>query len=141
LNADVSLSEVYVLQSLQDWLRFDLFKMVLADLPIVKCNNCGRFFIPRGRRSAKYCDRVAQGETLPCEAIGAIRVYQNKVAEDPIFIAFSKAYKRMNSRVKYKNMTNSEFYAWSESARIMREKCQKGEISLEEFIQWLGNKK
>ena len=140
LKADVGLSEAYVLNSLHDFLQFELIKFILADLPLLKCQNCGRIFIPRGRPDVKYCDKVAEGETLPCEAIGATRVYQHKVAGDPIFKAYNRAYKRMNSRVKYKTLTHEEFRLWSDEARVMREKCINGEMSLEEFNDWLGNK-
>ena len=140
LRADVGLNEMYILNSLGDYLQFELIKFILSSLPLLQCQNCWRIFIPRGRQDVKYCDKVAEGETLPCDAIGALRVYKNKVADDPIFKAFNKAYKRMNSRIKYKNLSQQEFYEWSEKARTMRAKCISGEISLEEFNKRLGNR-
>jgi len=140
LRGDVGLNEMYVLHSLRDYLQFELIKFVLSDLPLLQCQNCGRIFIPRGRPDVKYCDKVAEGEALPCDAIGALRVYKSKTANDPIFKAFNRAYKRMNSRIKYKTLSQQEFYEWSEKARAMREKCISGEISLEKFNKWLGNK-
>ena len=140
LRGNVGLNETYVLNSLRDYLQFELIKFVLSDLPLLQCQNCGRIFIPRGRPDVKYCDKVAEGETLPCDAIGALRVYKNKTADDPIFKAFNRAYKRMNSRIKYKTLSQQEFYEWSEKARAMREKCISGELSLEEFNKWLGNR-
>lgn len=140
LESRIGLHENYVLDSLRDYLQFELVKFIMADLPLLKCQNCERIFIPRGRRDVKYCDKVTAGETLPCDAIGALRVYQHKVSEDPIFKAFNRAYKRMNSRVKYKTLSQQEFYEWSKQSRNMREKCIEGEISLEEFNGWLGNK-
>lgn len=140
LRADIGLNEMYVLNSLRDYLQFELIKFIMSDLPLLQCQNCGRVFIPRGRPDIKYCDKVADGETLPCDAIGALRVYNNKVAGDPIFKAFNKAYKRMNSRIKYKTISQQEFYEWSENARAMRAKCVNGQISLDKFNEWLGNK-
>jgi hypothetical protein len=140
LKANAGLNEAYLLNSLHDYLQFELIKFILSDLPLLKCQNCGRIFIPRGRPDVKYCDKVSEGETLPCDAIGALRVYQYKVARNPIFSAFNKAYKRMNSRVKYKTITQQEFYEWSEKARAMRDKCVNSEISLDELNEWLGNK-
>jgi hypothetical protein len=140
LKVNPGLNEAYLLSNLHDYLQFELIKVILFDLPLLKCQNCGRVFIPRGRPDVKYCDKVAEGETLPCDAIGALRVYQHKVAMNPIFSAFNKAYKRMNSRVKYKTITQQEFYEWSEKARAMRDKCVNSEISLDELNEWLGNK-
>lgn len=100
---------------------------------MIKCQRCGRIFVSRGRRDVKYCDKVPEGEALPCDAIGALSVYQHIVSEDPIFKAFNKAYKRMNSYVKYKMLTQQEIYGWSEQARNMREKCIEGENGLDEF--------
>ncbi len=140
IQADIGLNEMYALNSLRDYLQFELIKFILSDLPLLQCQNCGRIFIPRGRPDVKYCDKVADGETLPCDAIGALRVYNNKIAGDPIFKAFNKAYKRMNSRIKYKTISQQEFYEWSEKARAMRDRCVNGEVGLKEFNKWLGNK-
>ena len=54
--------------------------------------------------------------------------YERKVADNPILVAYSKAYKRFNSRTRAKKMTQSEFLNWSEQARKLRDDCLAGKL-------------
>ena len=36
------------------------------------------------------------------------------------------------------NLTQEEFYAWSEKAREKKAECESGKTTLEEFGRWLG---
>ena len=141
-ETEMELVEAYELHRAYDWMMLEQIKLILADLPYRICGYCGKYFIVRGRRDVKYCDRIPEGEIQPCEEIGAIRVYQNKITGDPIHRIFNTAYKRMSSRLNYQKckISPDEFYDWSERAREMRQKCLDGEITLEEFNTWLGNK-
>jgi len=61
--------------------------------------------------------------------------------DDPIYVAFQKAYKRNHSRQRVGKMTQKEFYEWSEEARHKRGECEAGRLTLDEFKAWLGNKR
>ena len=63
--------------------------------------------------------------------------YERKVAGDPVLEAYSKAYKRFNSRTRAKKMSQGEFLSWSEQARKLRNECMAGTLSFEEFTAWL----
>lgn len=140
LKMDQPVIESYVIKTPWDIFILDFIKVILLDIPLNKCAYCGRIFIPQGRRTAKYCNRIAPGEIQPCEAIGAMRLYQNRVSNDPVYIAYNKAYQRKNARIRQNKLTRRLFQSWAQEAREMREKCLNGEITLEEFNKWLGNK-
>ena len=129
--------ELYEINTIDDLLRFEFIKMIERDIFIKKCKNCGHFFMPRRRIDAEYCDRVIEGSQRKCSEIGAMLRYERKVAENPILEAYSKAYKRFNSRTRAKKMTQSEFLSWSEQARKLREECMAGELPFDEFVEWL----
>ena len=93
--------------------------------------------MPRRRADAEYCERIIDDNARKCSEIGALRKYERKVAGNPILEAYSKAYKRFNSRTRAKKMTQTEFLNWSEEARRLRSKCEAGELSFEEFVAWL----
>jgi hypothetical protein len=63
--------------------------------------------------------------------------YKKKIAENPILEAHKKAYRRFNSRVRTKKMTQNEFRMWSDEAAGKRDACLAGELSFEEFVVWL----
>ena len=70
-----------------------------------------------------------------------LKNYWDSKVDDPIYTAFKKAYKRNHSRQRVGKMTQTEFYEWSEEARQKRSECESGKLSLDEFVEWLGNKK
>ena len=129
--------ELYEINTIDDLLRFEFIKMIERDIFIKKCKNCGHFFMPRRRVDAEYCDRVIEGSQRKCSEIGAMLRYERKVAGNPILEAYSKAYKRFNSRTRAKKMTQSEFLSWSEQARKLRDECVAGKMPFEEFVDWL----
>jgi hypothetical protein len=51
--------------------------------------------------------------------------------------AYSKVYKRFNSRTRAIKMTQGEFLDWSEQARKVRDECLAGTLPFEEFVAWL----
>jgi len=129
--------ELYEINSIVDLFRFEFVKMIEHDVFIKKCKNCGRYFIPRRRADAEYCDRTFGDGGRKCSEVGATLRYEKKVAENPVLEAYAKAYKRFNSRTRTKKMTQSEFLSWSEQARKRRDECLAGELPFEEFVAWL----
>ena len=135
--ATKEVEQLYGITRIDDLFRFEFIKMIEHDIFIKKCKNCERFFIPRRRVDAEYCDRIFGDSNRKCSEIGAMLRYEKKVAEDPILVAYSKAYKRFNSRTRAKKMTQTEFLNWSEQARKLRDQCMAGELSFDEFVAWL----
>jgi len=131
------IAELYEIDTIEDLFRFEFVKMIERDIFIRKCKNCERFFIPRRRVDAEYCDRIYGDTNRKCSEIGAMLRYERKVAENPILEAHKKAYRRFHSRVRAKKMTQSEFMQWSDEASSKRDECLAGELPFEEFISWL----
>ena len=131
------IAELYEINTVEDLFRFEFIKMIEHDIFIKKCKNCERFFIPRRRVDAEYCERTFGNGGRKCSEIGATLRYEKKVAENPVLEAYSKAYKRFNSRTRAKKMTQSEFLSWSEQARKKRDECLAGDLAFEEFVAWL----
>lgn len=131
------IAELYEIDTIKDLLRFEFIKMIEHDIFIKKCKNCGRFFIPRRRADAEYCERIYVGTIRKCSEIGATLRYERKVAENPILEAHKKAYRRFDSRTRAKKMTQNEFISWSDKAAKKRDACLAGELPYDEFVAWL----
>lgn len=122
--------------SIKDFVLFCFYKIVLDELELNQCQNCGRFFIPSKRKSEIYCDRVLpNGRT--CKQVG----YENKINSDDIMKEYRKAYKTRNA-IKNRNKLNSpnaeaDFKRWVYKAKEYLEKCKAGEISLAEYKELL----
>jgi len=134
---DGKIEQLYEIDSIEDLFRFEFIKMIKHDIFIKKCKNCERFFIPKRRADAEYCERIYGNTNRKCSEIGAMLRYERKVAGNPILEAHKKAYRRFHSRVRTKKMTQSEFLSWSEEASQKRDECLAGELTFEEFVGWL----
>jgi len=133
----LEIAELYEVNTLEGLFRFEFIKMIEYDIFIKNCKNCERFFIPRRRVDAEYCDRIYGDTDRKCSKIGAMLRYEKKVAVNPILEAHKKAYRRFHSRTRTKKMTQTEFLKWSEDASQKRDECLAGELSLEDFVEWL----
>ena len=132
--------EMYEIDGIDDLIRFELLKMVSSGVRVKKCENCGYYFVPAGRVDTVYCNRIFKNDRS-CAHIGSIKKYKDRVKDDPVYTAYNKAYKRNNSRVRNKRMTQTDFYEWSEEARRKRDECEAGTMTIVEFMMWLGNKR
>jgi hypothetical protein len=137
VTKEPEVAELYEIDSIRDLLRFELIKMIENNIFIKKCKNCGWFFIPNRRQDAEYCDRQFADTRRKCCEIGAMLRYEKKVAESPIWDAYKKAYRRINSRTRVKKMTQTEFLKWSEQAARKRDECEAGKLPFDEFVAWL----
>ena len=97
----------------------------------------GLTFAQTGRISAEYCDRAPLDGQTSCRAIGAFQQWTLKQADDPVFKAYRREYKRRLAWIKAGRISDGDFYAWSKQARAQKKRCGKGGITLEEFQRWL----
>ena len=120
-----------------DMISFSLQTCVERNITVRRCKNCGRYFAQTGRVSAEYCDRAPLDGKTSCRAIGAFQQWTLKQADDPVFKAYRREYKRRFAWIKAGRISDGDFYAWSEQARAQKKRCDKGGITLEEFQRWL----
>ena len=120
-----------------DMISFSLQTCVERNITVRRCKNCGRYFAQTGRVSAEYCDRAPLDGQTSCRAIGAFQQWTLKQADDPVFKAYRREYKRRFAWIKAGRINDGDFYAWSEQARAQKKRCDKGGITLEEFQRWL----
>jgi hypothetical protein len=125
--------------SLEEILYLEFEKMLELDIQIKKCKNCGRYFILKGNYQTEYCDRIPEGETQNCQSIGATEKYAQKVKENPALATFNKAYKRYHARLKVGSVKSDAFKKWRYEAVVMRDKCLNGEMTVDEFKEWIDN--
>ena len=90
-----SVTQLTVLDTVDDLLRYELFLLVTQGRRYKFCKNCGKPFIPSGRSDAVYCDRVMDGAEKPCSVIEANITMKKKVDGDPVLLMYRRAYQRM----------------------------------------------
>lgn len=124
--------EVYEIETAEDQIRFELFKVIQNNFTINKCENCGRLFIPvtssknpnqKGRNDQKYCNNLYLDTGKTCREIGALNKRKEKVENSSILQEYNREYKRMHS-LHYKHtkeFKEKKFKEWSKKARDLRD--------------------
>ena len=127
----------YVLETLEDLLKYEVYGMTQAEKRIKRCKNCGRYFVV-DKGNMEYCDRIAAGETKPCSEIGKSRTYEQKIAKGGTAMAlYRKAYKTHFARIRSGTMTREQFEAWKAEATDKRQEVESGILDMDEYATWL----
>ena len=141
IDENMPVREVYDINSVQDWFRYEFMYLAKGNVLYKQCKNCGRFFIPSGRSDSEYCERIDTASGKTCKEVGAINTFAKKHENDKIHQAYTKAYRRMDSRKRTMYISKKEFTEWSKTAREKRKLCEEGQITLAEFQAWLDESK
>ncbi len=141
IDENMAVREVYDMNSVQDWFRYEFMYLAKGNVLYKQCKNCGRFFIPSGRSDSEYCDRMDAASSKTCKEVGAINTFAKKHENDEIHQAYTRAYRRMDSRKRTMYISKKEFTKWSKEAREKRKLCEEGQLSLAEFQAWLDESK
>jgi hypothetical protein len=137
ISNKVDIVEMVDIDTFSDLIRFEIYNIIKSGLNFKRCRYCGGYFIPRGRTDIEYCNRIKTGEKKRCSEIGAFRVRNVKLKENPIHKAYIQAYHRMDSRKRQGSLSQEKFQDWNWQALDRRDKCLAGEINIEEYQEWL----
>ncbi len=72
----------YKLSSIEDLVSISLYHIFLSKKVLLKCENCGDYFLPRVRNDEKYCNKIikqdSENNNLYCGDIGKRKKYNGK---------------------------------------------------------------
>ncbi len=106
---------------------------------IKRCANCNKFFIPKTLRDTKYCDRIFKGNKT-CKQIGRDISYKENLAKDPLLKAYRSRYQTLSKQASERE--KHEMYEYfKKEGPAMRKKFINGEITSEEFQNWIDSTK
>ncbi len=130
-------SAVLYSDSIADMIDYSLRGCVEREVTVRRCKNCGRYFPQTGRVSAEYCGRPVPPGEQTCREIGAFQQWTIKQRDDPVFKVYRREYKKRFAWIKAGRVSAEDFYAWSVQAREKKKACDQGDISLNEYQDWL----
>ncbi len=140
LNDNPVFVEVYGSEDIASLCLIEIKEMLANGTMIKKCKNCNRYFLNSGKK--EYCDRTvfvdSNGTPRTCQMIGPKKAF----LDNPAKKVYSKAYRTLHNRLKkggkYR-VNKDELDFWRAAAKAKLEEVEKGEITLEEFSQWLAD--
>lgn len=131
-----TLFEEFRVDNLYQLIWLQLWLLTKSDITIKRCRHCGRLFIA-DRLSVEYCQRIAKGETEPCDIVGPKKSFSRLMDEDQLLKTYNRVYKTRYARVKRGAMSEEDFSKWKTEARQMLDRCRAGELPVEEYDTWM----
>ena len=120
---------------------FELSNMLEYGTTLVKCKNCGKYFVPSGRNDTKYCNYESpQTKGKTCKEIGAQLSRVKKEKEDELTREYRKKYmsllmrsKRHPENEKYKKM----FSQYKKENTRIKKLYKEKKVSKKEYLEWI----
>lgn len=142
INIDGKFRSHYIIKTGMSLLTFEFAHWLDKGLPFVKCENCGRYFVPDGRSDQIYCTYPSpQNKEKTCREIGAQVTRANKEKNDVVTREYRKVYMRYKMNTK-RHPGNREaakqFDALTEGMRDWRKRLANGTATTDQFLEWIG---
>lgn len=133
----------YRFRSPIDYYIFLMMRFIENHPSVTLCQCCGKYFIPKTKRTTLYCDRIIRNNKT-CKQIAPALKHKRDAARDSVIETFDrtkrKMYKRFERTNDFSNATaNSlsltQYYDWLDKAEQARNEYLAGKISAEEALE------
>lgn len=130
-------AEILCPASIYDLIDYHLRECLKREVRMRTCSNCGKYFAVTGRSTAEYCSHPFDEKGRTCKEVAAMLKWNKSRSGDDVFKEYRREYKKRFARIKAGTINPTWFYQWSELARGKKAECEAGEITFEEFKDWL----
>ena len=136
-----SFTEVYIANCHLNICLTELEEMLIENIAIRTCKNCGLWFVPIWRNDAEYCNRpINSTSTKTCKMIGPHKSFENKLKVDPVSMIYRRLYKKLHRRLtasEQHRITRAAFEGWKAEANQQMTLVKEGKITAEAFETWI----
>lgn len=146
-NRDGQIVEVLYTDSISEIFNYTIIKMNQEikgkHLWLIRCKRCHRIFANfKHGHSVLYCTfKDSNGESCH-DIISYYAEGRDKTElERHLQKVYIRYYDEQRRKRKKKIITKEQVAIWSKKARAMRDLCMKGEITEEDFVEWLDKNK
>lgn len=132
----------YRFRSLIDYYIFLMMRFIANQPSVTLCQCCGKYFIPKTKRTTLYCDRIIRnGKT--CKQIAPALKHKRDAAQDSVIETFDRTKRKMYKRFERTNdsskatansLTLTQYYDWLSRAEQARKAYLAGKIAAEEAL-------
>lgn len=143
LTFDGELTARYFFRNLTDYYIFLLMQFLSTKPKIVRCECCGKYFVPKTNKTTKYCDRILKDDKT-CKDLAPVLKHKKMVRTDKVIEAYDREKRKMYRRYERndgkiymspKGITCDDFYVWCDAATEARDKYLRGELTSEEALK------
>lgn len=141
VRIDGQLMPTYSCNSLVSLFIFDISNCIKDHTILVKCQNCGNFFVPAGRSDAKYCQYpLTRSSVITCRDVGAKNTRSRKEKNDVLTRAYRNTYLSLKMALR-RHPDDPEYqkrltYLQRENKNMLG-MIKYGSITEEDYLKWL----
>lgn len=109
-------------------------------MPLLKCELCGKYFVPKSRNDKKYCDFYnADYPNKTCKEASNVINVKKKTHNDEVTKLSKKVYDRLRSRaVRFDTEENKQLLvAFQQEKDRIKENIKIGKQTETDLIEWL----
>lgn len=133
----------YRFRSLIDYYIFLMMRFIENQPSVTLCQCCGKYFIPKTKRTTLYCDRIIR-DNKTCKQIAPVLKHKRDAAQDSVIETFDRTKRKMYKRFERTNdsskatansLTLTQYYDWLSRAEKARKAYLAGKITAEEALE------
>ena len=136
-----TLESAQTVQGFERLIVLDIIEMFQSNIIVKKCANCGKYFVPRKRNDAIYCDNISpQDESKTCKEYGARQAWKTTLKEKETAGLYRNIYMSKQMLAK-RNPDIEEYTASFEKFKTESKKwksdVKSGVKSESDYLEWL----
>lgn len=133
----------YRFRSLIDYYIFFMMRFIENQPSVTLCQCCGKYFIPKTKRTTLYCDRVIR-DNKTCKQIAPALKHKRDASRDSVIETFDRTKRKMYKRFERTNgsskatansLSLTQYYDWLSKAEQARDEYISGKTSAEEALE------
>ena len=132
----------YECSSIEEYLTASFLELIKHSYNILKCKNCGKYFIAYKRTDTLYCDRISpQDITKTCKKYAIEQAWQEKIKDETdLHCLYSRVYQSLQMKARINaghKKSNQKFEDFKKEAKEWKKEIKKQHKTDEEFVCWL----
>ena len=140
---DKRITTQYRFRSPIDYYIFLMMRFIENHPSVTLCQCCGKYFIPKTKRTTLYCDRIIRNNKT-CKQIAPALKHKRDAARDSVIETFDRTKRKMYKRIERTNdfsnatansLSLTQYYDWLDKAEQARNEYLAGKISAEEALE------
>lgn len=135
-------SRTYYFQMESGYMIFLLMNFMESKSLSARCQCCGRFFVPKTKKTTLYCDNIYLGE-MTCKEIAPRIKHKALASTECVIREYDRAKQRMYKRYERtldgkkpseKDLSYRDYIIWLDTATVARDKFLAGELTEQEAV-------
>ena len=141
IKIEKAFRKLYTVNTVISLMLFEVINCMENDIQFTKCENCGKIFVPEGRKDTKYCSNPSpQNPEKTCREIGAQVARANKEKTDVVTKEYRRRY--LSHKMKVRRHPGDIRYSrvldeLTTGMKEWREKLKDGSATVEQFQEWI----